>query len=159
MYEGKKAEEKHKIPFPDNSFDVVVATKFIMEHVSEPELVLRELHRILKPGGELFIIATHLRRQHQPPHDYYRFTEFAVQHLWKKVGFKEIEIHPTNGAMTTLAYYIYFFQRQTPMPKFLEKFFDWLQYWTIEPFLYWLDRFDNGYGRDLSMYFWTRAKK
>ncbi|HIN93775.1 MAG TPA: class I SAM-dependent methyltransferase [Alphaproteobacteria bacterium] len=38
------------IPFPDDHFDVVIATS-VMEHVTDLEQSLSEVHRVLKPGG------------------------------------------------------------------------------------------------------------
>lgn len=151
--------ERHTIPYPDRSFDVLVTTKYIMEHISEPETVVREMHRVLVDGGEAFVTVAHIRRQHQVPYDYYRFTEFALEHLFTKVGFRDIVIRPTNGAMTSFAMYAYFFERQTPMPAWLARTFDWVHYSIIEPVFFWLDRFDNGYGRDFSLYFLVRAKR
>lgn len=43
-----------RLPFEDNSFDRVIASE-IMEHVVEDEAGLRELHRVLKPGGLLSV--------------------------------------------------------------------------------------------------------
>ncbi len=160
IFNGIPSEpDRHHIPLPDKTFDVVVTTKYLMEHISEPEAVVREMYRVLKPGGEAFIIAAHIRRQHQAPYDYFRFTEFGLDYLFKKVGFKDVKIIATNGAFVTLTYYSYFFQRQTPMPYFIQRFFDFLYYWVVEPIGFFLDRFDSGYGRDLSLYFYVHAKK
>jgi len=159
IYENQPPNEPHSLPFPDQSFDVLVTTKYIMEHISEPEKVLREFYRVLKPGGEAFVTAALVRRQHQAPHDYYRFTEYALDYLFKKVGFREVKITATNGAMATLASYSYFFQRELNMPNFMERLLNQVYYWIIEPVGYFIDRFDNGYGRDLSLYFLVRAKK
>ncbi|MFA5950559.1 MAG: methyltransferase domain-containing protein [Hyphomicrobium sp.] len=41
--------------FPNNSFDVVTAM-FVMTVVPEPERVMRELSRVTKPGGEVFLV-------------------------------------------------------------------------------------------------------
>ena len=50
-----RCEEVQNLSFPDNSFDIVI-TQEIFEHVAEPEKGLREIHRVLRPGG--FHIAT-----------------------------------------------------------------------------------------------------
>jgi 2-polyprenyl-3-methyl-5-hydroxy-6-metoxy-1,4-benzoquinol methylase len=42
------------LDFKDESFDTVISCETI-EHVSNPKLALRELHRVLKPGGRLFL--------------------------------------------------------------------------------------------------------
>jgi len=42
------------LPFGDNSFDLVLASH-ILEHVEKYEQVVRELHRVLKPGGILVV--------------------------------------------------------------------------------------------------------
>src|SRR5690606_4781949 len=42
------------LPYADATFDRVVAID-VHEHVSEPEIVTREITRILKPGAQLII--------------------------------------------------------------------------------------------------------
>lgn len=44
------SERMTEIPFPDASFDFIYSYS-VFEHVMEPELALRELYRVLKPGG------------------------------------------------------------------------------------------------------------
>jgi SAM-dependent methyltransferase len=151
--------DRHHMPFKNGEFDMLVTTKYLLEHISEPDKVIHEMARVLKPGGEAFVIAAHVRRQHQAPYDYFRFTEFALEYLFKKAGFKDVRIIATNGGFVTLTYYSYFLQRQTPMPKIVENFFDFIYYWVVEPVGFFLDRFDNGKGRDLSLYFYVHAKK
>ena len=44
----------HSLPFGNEHFDVVYC-RYILEHVNDPENVLREAKRVLKPGGKIFI--------------------------------------------------------------------------------------------------------
>jgi SAM-dependent methyltransferase len=41
------------LPFEDASFDGVVL-KDLLEHVADPVAVVREVHRVLRPGGKVF---------------------------------------------------------------------------------------------------------
>ena len=43
------------IPVDDNSFDVVFS-RYVLEHISEPTQFLREMHRVLKPGGRFIFL-------------------------------------------------------------------------------------------------------
>lgn len=48
-------------PFSDSAFDLIEASH-ILEHLDRPFAVMRELHRILKPGGRLIIKVPHFSR-------------------------------------------------------------------------------------------------
>lgn len=43
-----------RLPFKDNSFDIVTSIE-VIEHVSKPDLMLKEIRRVLKPNGILHI--------------------------------------------------------------------------------------------------------
>jgi SAM-dependent methyltransferase len=47
------------LPFPDESFDVVTFGE-VIEHLFDPDSVLDEIHRILKPGGRLIVTTPNL---------------------------------------------------------------------------------------------------
>ncbi len=42
------------LPFEDNSFDAVVSFQ-VIEHIEEDEALVKEIHRVLKPGGVLVL--------------------------------------------------------------------------------------------------------
>ncbi|MCS7081037.1 MAG: methyltransferase domain-containing protein [Chloracidobacterium sp.] len=45
-------------PFPDNAFDLVIG-RHVIEHVQSPLTVVTELHRIVRPGGWVLLVAPH----------------------------------------------------------------------------------------------------
>ena len=45
--------DAYELPYPDHSFDIVTNMDFL-EHVENPEIVVRECSRVLKPGGLFF---------------------------------------------------------------------------------------------------------
>ncbi len=51
MVEG----DMHELPFDDESFDIVLIMH-TLEHSIAPYIVLTEIHRVLKPGGEIMIV-------------------------------------------------------------------------------------------------------
>jgi SAM-dependent methyltransferase len=53
-------------PIPDNEFDLVEADH-VLEHLSDPFMVMKELHRITKRGGVVVIRAPHFSRGFSHP--------------------------------------------------------------------------------------------
>ena len=45
------------LPFPEETFDLVMCSH-MLEHVGDPVAVLREMTRVLRPGGALIMVAT-----------------------------------------------------------------------------------------------------
>jgi predicted SAM-dependent methyltransferase len=61
------------LPVDDGTYDAIVCNA-ILEHVREAELAIYEMHRVLKPGGQIWVEIPFLQAFHAHPHDYWRVT-------------------------------------------------------------------------------------
>ena len=52
---GRAAGAGERLPFADGSFDLVTLA-WVLEHLDEPQQVLRELRRVLRPGGRVVFL-------------------------------------------------------------------------------------------------------
>ncbi len=50
-----------KIPFPQNYFDLIICND-VLEHIEKPELALKNIIRVLKKGGVLYITSPNLNK-------------------------------------------------------------------------------------------------
>ena len=101
------------IPVEDNRFDAVVFTQ-VMEHLPEPKLVLKELNRVLKPGGKMFFSAPLYYQEHEQPYDFYRYTQFGLKYLFEQSGFQSGEMRWLEGFMGTTAHQLRYMRSNFP---------------------------------------------
>lgn len=91
------------IPVADESFDVIICTE-VLEHVPEPVEALREMARILKRGGRIFVTAPLGSGLHQLPYHYYGgLSPQWYRHFFPKFGLQLKEISPNGGFFKLLA--------------------------------------------------------
>jgi SAM-dependent methyltransferase len=91
-----------RLPFASGCFDSAIHI-VTLEHVREPESVLREIARTLAPAAPLLAIVPHEWEVHQAPHDYFRYTCHGMRYLLQRAGMVEIEIRPVGGYFRLLA--------------------------------------------------------
>ena len=72
---------------PTGRYDAVINHQ-VLEHVPDPPAAVAEMFRVLKPGGKLVISVPHLSRQHELPHDYFRYTPQGLKRLLEDAGFE-----------------------------------------------------------------------
>jgi SAM-dependent methyltransferase len=91
-------------PFADNSFDVVITFQ-VIEHIQDDTSFLREIHRVLKPGG-LVIITTPNRPMSlsRNPWHIREYTGKELGDLCKKI-FPNVEVKGISGNEKVMEYY------------------------------------------------------
>lgn len=102
------------MPFENNSYDCAFGTE-VLEHCPNPEIVLKEVSRVLKPGGVFFFTVPFLWNLHEIPHDEYRYTPFSLERHLKQSGFTNIEIKATGGWHASLAQMLGLWVRRAPI--------------------------------------------
>jgi len=91
------------IPVAANRYHLVLCTQ-VLEHVLYPREVLKELNRVLKPGGKLWISAPLFFEEHEVPHDFFRYTRYAWDHMLREAGFTIERLDWVSGYFGTLSH-------------------------------------------------------
>jgi len=71
------------LPFKSETFDLVLASE-LLEHVSEPSLVLKEAYRVLKFNGHIIVTTRFMFPYHPEPSDYYSSRRRPLLSYWRK---------------------------------------------------------------------------
>jgi len=118
-----KAEYRHtficnldKIPQPNNFYDAVLSTQ-VLEHVENPQKVIKEFYRILKPEGKLFITVPLTEGVHGSPSHFFNFTKYGLKSLFLNAGFQIQFVKPRGGIFHMLG------KRSTILPDYILKQF------------------------------------
>ena len=85
-----------KLPIESNSFDTVLLTD-VLEHIANPLSLIEELARVLLPDGHLIVTVPFFYWVHEAPHDYYRYTEHALQRFCEQAKLEILELEPYGG--------------------------------------------------------------
>jgi len=115
-----------KINIENEISDVVISIS-TLEHLYNPQNLLKEANRILKKGGTFIIQVPFQWWVNESPHDYYRYTPHGLRYLLEKNGFKNIEVFSIGGFFTMwLLKFNYFISRT------IRRF----KYWKVLNFMF-----------------------
>ncbi len=95
FYDGKH------LPFPDNHFNSIFSTE-VVEHIFNLPEILKELSRVLKPGGKILITCPFAICEHEVPNDFARYTSFAMKHMMESNGFTVLQLDKAGNSVETI---------------------------------------------------------
>jgi SAM-dependent methyltransferase len=86
-----------EIPVPDGSFELVLCTQ-TLEHVDDPGRAVRELRRVVAPGGRVLASTHGVQVYHPNPADYWRWTHAGLERLFRENAFwSTVTVTPGSG--------------------------------------------------------------
>ncbi len=96
----------HAMPIPDESIDAIICSS-VLEHVKDPTTAVKEMHRILKKGGKIFVYVPsiypyHARKGHYP--DYWRFFDDTLLMMFE--GWNDVELAKVGGYFKALFFFL-----------------------------------------------------
>ena len=127
-----------EIPLAHGSIDCAIATE-VFEHCPDPESIMGEIFRVLKPDGFLFFTVPFLWPLHEVPYGQYRYTPFSLQRHLSASGFVDIQQTPMGGWDASLAQMLGLWVRRRSMGKRIRRFLSAIVMLVI----FWLHRVDK----------------
>ena len=97
-----------KIPLADNYADNVFLFNALYI-LKKPEESLKEVYRILKTGGILFLSSPFIANEMPEPDDYFRFTSQKLKDILNEEGFSEIKVIPYGERFSAAVYILHDF--------------------------------------------------
>lgn len=91
-----------RLPFLDESFECVICSE-VLEHIEQDQIVLQEIFRVMKPGGELILTCPLHQRyfgfdDHFVGH-YRRYEAASLTQRLSEIGFKNHRSRPVLGPL------------------------------------------------------------
>jgi SAM-dependent methyltransferase len=119
----------HRLPFADQSVDGVWI-QAVLEHVLDPQQVVAEIHRVLRPDGVVFADTPFMQQVHEGAYDFTRFT--VSGHRWLFRHFALIDAGTSGGsglaALWTVRYLTRAVTGSGPLGTLLQLAFFWLRF-------------------------------
>lgn len=86
------------LPLDDEMFDTIILSD-VLEHIPNPTQLWSEMRRVLAPGGKILLNVPFYCWIHERPHDYYRYTEFALRRFVEEAHLELVEIGHLGGSL------------------------------------------------------------
>ncbi len=96
-----------QLPFKSDSIDAAVSES-LFEHVPDAYKVAREMVRVVKPGGYIYVSAPFMHPYHASPDDFNRWTTSGLKHMFSDLEVIECGVRsgPWSTFLMFLAYWL-----------------------------------------------------
>ena len=91
---------------PDTSYDAIICNA-VLEHVGPVDEIMRELHRLLRPGGHLVLTIPFLQPYHPCPGDFRRFARDGMVQLAGQHLFEVVNLLPVHSMAQTITWILW----------------------------------------------------
>ena len=144
--------DAHDIPLLAGTVDGVIV-QAVLEHVVEPQQVVAEIWRVLKPDGLVYAETPFLQHVHEGAYDFSRFTESGHRWLFKRFDVIASGVCGGPGMQLTwsIDYFVRGLFRSWAAGKIAKLAFFWLR---------WFDRFiPESFASDAASGFYLLARR
>jgi ubiquinone/menaquinone biosynthesis C-methylase UbiE len=96
-----------QLPFRNNTIDAAVSES-LFEHVPDAHLVAREMVRVVKSGGYIYVSAPFMHPYHASPDDFNRWTISGLKHMFSDLEIMESGVRsgPWSTFLMFMAYWL-----------------------------------------------------
>lgn len=95
-----------------NHYDTALSIQ-VVEHVFEPIEMMKEIARVLRPGGHAIFLIPQTGTLHMLPHHYYNFTRYWIIEAAKRMECEIVELTPLGGRWSSTASHMLYFLLQS----------------------------------------------
>ena len=85
----------------------------MLEHVFDPMSMIKEIARVLKPGGIGIFLIPQTSVLHELPRHYYNFTRSWILEAMRRGGLEIVELKPLGGVWSLMASHLVYFVFQS----------------------------------------------
>jgi len=142
----------NKIPVEDGFFDAIICNA-VLEHVENPVEIIRELSRVLKSGGYLYLCIPFMQPEHKAPADYQRYTIDGIQKLVTDQSFEVVTAEGVHTVYHTLGWIVQEWLQAKKTPIYI------LLRTTLFPLLRYKTKHSRTYVHSLASAYRVLAKK
>lgn len=94
-----------KLPFKSGVFDAIFSL-VVLEHVKNPFECAKEIVRVLKPGGTLYVVVPFLQPFHGYPDHYYNMTSSGLKNLFPDLNIVECNVPAPGLPIAALTWFL-----------------------------------------------------